>query len=571
MTDFNQFGLKNELVQAVAQLGFKSPSPIQQKAIPILINETTDIIALAQTGTGKTAAFGLPLLHKLDTNNPQTQALILSPTRELCIQIRDEMVKYSALMQRVNIVAVYGGASITEQIRQIKRGAQIIVATPGRLIDLLDRKAIRLDTASTVVLDEADEMLNMGFRDDIDTILEAAVQRRESWLFSATMNNDVRRIAKRFMNKPIEVAVAKENVGNENISHKYYVVQSRYRYEALQRLLDITPDIYGIIFTRTKQDAHEVSERLVKDGYKVSALHGDLDQNMRTKVMTKFKNRQLQVLVATDVAARGIDINDITHVINYELPDDPEVYTHRSGRTARAGKTGTCISIVTPKEILKIRRIERIVSSKFDKKEVPQGSEVIKHRLTGLLEQISETEPNPEFADRYAPLINEHLSKFSNEELINKLLFMQLSKAIETYKQAPDLNVRVKDKPALSGSKSETVRLFINLGKKDGLTNKKLADFIADSLDFDYKSIDRIVVTELSSYFNVPTGMAEYVLENLSAHKYNGRKIRVDHAEERPARRNSRRGFDDGAMASKPYRSERQSYASSKSGFRKKY
>lgn len=580
MTNFNQFGLKNELVQAVTQLGFTSPSPIQQNTIPLLINETTDIIALAQTGTGKTAAFGLPLLHKLDPDNRQVQALILSPTRELCIQIKDEMVKYAAFMSDVQIAAVYGGASITDQIRQIKKGAQIIVATPGRLIDLLNRRAIRLELTATVVLDEADEMLNMGFREDIDTILEAAEERKEAWLFSATMNNDVRRIAKRFMHDPKEVAVAKENVGNENIAHQYYVVQSRYRYEALQRLLDVTQDIYGIIFTRTKQDAHDISEKLVKDGYKVSALHGDLDQNMRSKVMAKFKNRQLQVIVATDVAARGIDVNDISHVINYELPDDPEVYTHRSGRTARAGKKGICISVVTPKEISKIRRIERIVNSKFEKQEVPQGNEVIQYRLAGLLEQIGDSEPNPSFVKKYGSLIQEQLSHFTPDELITKLLYMQLSSAIDAYQNAPDLNVSVKDTPRSASGAGDTVRLFINLGKKDGLSNKKLADFIADSIDFDYKSIDRVTVTELSSYFNVPTDMADYILDNLAQQKYNGRKIRVDQADEKPARRSGgsggfrSRSDDFGAGRKGGGRAEvrgegKKGY--SKSGFKKKY
>lgn len=575
MTNFNQFGLKNELVQAVTQLGFTSPSPIQQNTIPLLINETTDIIALAQTGTGKTAAFGLPLLQKLDPENRHVQALILSPTRELCIQIKDEMVKYAAFMDDVQITAVYGGASISEQIRQIKKGAQIIVATPGRLIDLLDRRAIRLDQAATVVLDEADEMLNMGFREDIDTILEAAEQRKEAWLFSATMNNDVRRIAKRFMNQPKEVAVAKENVGNENIAHQYYVVQSRYRYEALQRLLDVTQDIYGIIFTRTKQDAHDISEKLVKDGYKVSALHGDLDQNMRSKVMAKFKNRQLQVIVATDVAARGIDVNDISHVINFELPDDPEVYTHRSGRTARAGKKGICISIVTPKEISKIRRIERIVSSKFEKQEVPQGNEVIQYRLAGLLEQIADTEPNPAFIKKYGNLIQEQLSHFTPDELITKLLYMQLSNAIDAYQNAPDLNVNVKDAPRSASGSNDSMRLFINLGKKDGLSNKKLADFIADSIDFDYKSIDRVTVTELSSYFNVPSNMADYILDNLAQQKYNGRKIRVDQADERPARRPRARSYGEPDYAGSGRKGgrgdQRQRSSASKPGFKRKY
>lgn len=536
--NFNQFGLRNELLKAVEALGFTQASPIQQQTIPLLINEITDIIALAQTGTGKTAAFGLPLLHRLDEEDRNTQALILSPTRELCMQIKEEMDKYSRFMDNVHIEAVYGGAPITHQIKAIRQGAQIIVATPGRLIDLMNRRVIKLQNVTTVVLDEADEMLNMGFREDIESVLEAATSREEAWLFSATMNNDVRRIAKRFMNEPQEVAVAKENIGNENIEHQYFAVQNKDRYEALRRLLDITPDIYGIIFTRTKQDAHDVSEKLVKDGYKVSALHGDLDQNMRTKVMGKFKNKQLQVLVATDVAARGIDVNDITHVINYELPDDPEVYTHRSGRTARAGKKGICISLVTAREISKIRRIERIVNSKFEKQTIPAGKEIIEYRLRGFIEQIEAVNPDASFEKKYQHIIHEGLEHLSKDELINKLLWLQLSPTIDAYHNSHDLNVSVKEGNKASTAADGTARLFINLGKKDGLTNKKLADFIADSIDFEYKAIDKVTVTELSSYFNVPADMVDYIMEHLPRQKFNGRKIRVDEADAKPTGRN---------------------------------
>lgn len=537
--NFNQFGLRNELLKAVEALGFTQASPIQQQTIPLLINEITDIIALAQTGTGKTAAFGLPLLQRLDEEDRNTQALILSPTRELCMQIKEEMDKYSRFMDNVHIEAVYGGAPITHQIKAIRQGAKIIVATPGRLIDLMNRRVVKLHNVTTVVLDEADEMLNMGFREDIESVLEAATSREEAWLFSATMNNDVRRIAKRFMNEPQEVAVAKENVGNENIEHQYFAIQNKDRYEALRRLLDITPDIYGIIFTRTKQDAHEVSEKLVKDGYKVSALHGDLDQNMRTKVMGKFKNKQLQVLVATDVAARGIDVNDISHVINYELPDDPEVYTHRSGRTARAGKKGICISLVTPREISKIRRIERIVSSKFDKQTIPAGKEIIEYRLRSFIEQIEAVSPDTSFEKKYQHIIHEGLEHISKEELINKLLWLHLSPTIDAYHNSIDLNVAVKEaNKAITTAADGSVRLFINLGKKDGLTNKKLADFIADTIDFEYKAIDRVTVTELSSYFNVPADRVDYIMEHLPRQKFQGRKIRVDEAEAKPAGRN---------------------------------
>lgn len=535
MITFNQIGLKDELVQAVESLGFTNPTPIQQNTIPLLINETTDIIALAQTGTGKTAAFGLPLLHRLDEEERDVQALILAPTRELCMQITEDMAKYCQFLKNVSVVAVYGGASITDQIRNLRKGAQIVVATPGRLIDLINRRAIRLESVSTIVLDEADEMLNMGFREDIETIFEATQERESAWLFSATMNNDVRRMAKRFMKDPKEIAVAKENIGNENIVHQYFVVQGRHRYEALQRLLDLTHEIYGIIFTRTKQDAHDVSERLVKDGYAVSALHGDLDQNMRSKVMKRFKDKQIQIIVATDVAARGIDVNDITHVINYELPDDHEVYTHRSGRTARAGKKGICMSLVTSKDISKIRRIEKMVNSKFEKLEVPAGSEVIEGRLIGFLEKIENSSPDTTFESRYGKLVHDKLGHLNSEELINKLLWMQLSTTIENYSKAPDLNASFKEASRAS-TNDGSVRLFVNIGKKDGLSNKGLADFIADSIDFEYKLIDRVTVTDLSSYFNVPANAVEYIKDNLTQQKFNGRSIRVDEALERPDR-----------------------------------
>jgi len=546
MMTFNQFGLKDELIQAVHSIGFTNPTPIQEKTIPLLISTTTDIIALAQTGTGKTAAFGLPLIHNIDPQSKNTQALVLSPTRELCMQIKDELVKYSQNLN-INIVSVFGGASITNQITQLKRGAQIIVATPGRLMDMIDRKVINLKHTTTVVLDEADEMLNMGFKDDIDQILEFTEAREQAWLFSATMNNDVRKIAKKFMNNPTEIAVAKENVGNENIEHKYYVVNNKHRYEALQRLLDIVPDIYGIIFTRTKQDAHDISESLVKDGYSVSAIHGDLDQKMRSKVMDRFKKKQLQVLVATDVAARGIDVNDITHVINYELPDDPEVYTHRSGRTARAGKKGVCISIISSREIAKIRRIEKIVNSKFSREDVPSGNEVITAKCNNLIHQISLLEPEEEFLDFYNNNLKEILSQYTDEDIIQRLLWLNLRGVFDAHANADDLNLSIKEnnRSESTSSKGDT-RIFINLGKKDGLNPKKLADYIADSLDIEYKSIDRITVTDLSSYFNVPNQYVDFIIENIAAQKYNGRKIRVDIAEERgSSRRGDRKRFGD--------------------------
>jgi len=533
---FSEFGLKEELVQAVQALGFTEASPIQQKAIPLLVQETTDIIGLAQTGTGKTAAFGLPLLHKIDLDEHSVQALVLSPTRELCMQIQAEFVKYSKFMKGIHSIAVYGGTPIGTQIRELRQGnVQVVVATPGRLIDLLERKAIDLEKVRILVLDEADEMLNMGFRDDIDFILKNSPVRDSTWLFSATMNNDVRRISKRYMNNPIEVSVAKENVGNENIEHQYYVTSAHLRYEALKRLIDFAPDIYGIIFTRTKQDAQDISEKLMREGYQVSPIHGDMDQKMRTKVMDRFKRKQLQVLVATDVAARGIDVNDITHIINYELPEDPEIYTHRSGRTARAGKTGICMSLVTNREIGRIRQVERIAKTKFHKKDIPDGSEVVRKRLFNFLDKIEQAEPESGFAEFYKSSIHERFEAMEKDELIDRLLWLQLKDSIADYSSAPDLNASFDNRNA-SGPKvrGESVRIFINIGKKDGLTEDKLIKFVEDMTDLDAKSISRITVTELSSFFNIPGDSYEFVSSALSQRRFNDRKVRVEEADRKP-------------------------------------
>ncbi len=425
MEHFQDFGLKEELVQAVQDLGFTAASPIQQQAVPLLVRETTDIIALAQTGTGKTAAFGLPLLQQIDTSNTEVQALVLSPTRELCMQIQAEFVKYSKYLKDINTLAVYGGTPISNQLRELRRTVHVVVATPGRLIDLLERKAIDLEHVKILVLDEADEMLNMGFRDDIDFILKNSPVREATWLFSATMNADVRRISKRYMQQPKEIAVARENVGNENIDHQYFVTNAHHKFDALRRLLDFTPDIYGIIFTRTKQDAQDISEKLMREGYQVSPLHGDMDQKMRTKVMDRFKRRMLQAIVATDVAARGIDVNDITHVINYELPEDPEVYTHRSGRTGRAGKSGICMSLVTNREIGRIRQVERLAKTRFHKSDIPDGAEVVRKRLFHFLEKIENAESLTGFGELYQKSIHEKFAGLDKDELINLLIRIQ--------------------------------------------------------------------------------------------------------------------------------------------------
>ena len=526
--------MREELMRAISDLGFETPTPIQLKVIPQLLAEPIDIIGLAQTGTGKTAAYGLPLLQHVDVSVKHVQCLVLSPTRELCMQIQEEMTKYGTYMRGLRVCAVYGGVPISGQIREVKAHPQVIVATPGRLIDLLERKAISLEHLQYVVLDEADEMLNMGFREDIDLILKNTPAREHTWLFSATMSNEVRGIAKRFMKDWKEFSVAAANTTNENIDHQYYVANHHNRFETLRRLLDFTPGIYGIIFTRTKQDAQEVSEKLMKMGYPTSPLHGDMDQKMRSKVMERFKSKALQCIVATDVAARGIDVNDITHVINYELPDDPEVYTHRSGRTARAGKSGICMSIVSPKQISNIRQIERLVKQKFHKSDIPDGAEIVRKKMFFYMEQIATAQPQADFAKLYRDSIHDQFAEVDKDELIRKLIWLQLKDTIEIYQHTEDLNAGYDRKESKEGrSGNRYVRLFINLGEKDGLNEQKLMQFIVESTDVEPNTIDRMTVRDMSSFFNVPGDAAEYIIEHLSNKKFKGRKVRLEEAEQR--------------------------------------
>ena len=533
MVTFKDFSLREELTRAVSEMGFENPTPIQAKVIPYLLSNPNDIIGLAQTGTGKTAAFGLPLLHNIDVAQKHVQALVLSPTRELCMQIETEFQKYGQYMRGLKVTAVYGGVPIGGQIRSLKAGAQVVVATPGRLIDLLERKAISLEDMKCVVLDEADEMLNMGFREDIELILQSATQRERTWLFSATMSNDVRKIAKRFMSDYEEFAVAAANATNANIDHQYNVTNHHNRFETLRRLLDFTPGIYGVIFTRTKNDAQEVSEKLMKMGYHVSPLHGDMDQSMRSKVMDRFKSRALQILVATDVAARGIDVNDLTHVINYELPDDPEVYTHRSGRTARAGKSGICMSIVSPKEISNIRNVERLVKQKFNRSDIPDGAEVVRKRLFYHLEQIATAEPITDFADVYLNSIHERFADMEKDELIRRLIWLQLRETIDAYHDAADLNAGYEGGDRGSRGPRDSVRLFMNMGEKDGINSPgKLLEFVTGATDIEANLVQRITIRELSSFFNVPGSAAEFIITALSQKKHKGRKVRIEEADQ---------------------------------------
>ncbi|MDX1718939.1 MAG: DEAD/DEAH box helicase, partial [Salegentibacter mishustinae] len=465
MNKFEQLGLNPSILKAVEDMGFTDPSEIQEKAIPVLLNEDTDMVALAQTGTGKTAAFGFPLIQKINVSKKHTQALILSPTRELCLQITNELKNYSKFEKGLNPVAIYGGASITDQARQIERGAQIIVATPGRMQDMINRNLVDISKIEYCVLDEADEMLNMGFFEDIKAILSHTPKEKHTWLFSATMPKEVATIAKKFMRTPIEITVGSKNQGTSNVSHEYYLVNSRQRYEALKRLADANPDIFSVIFCRTKRDTQKVAEKLIEDGYSAAALHGDLSQNQRDLVMKSFRSKQIQMLVATDVAARGIDVDDITHVINYQLPDEIETYTHRSGRTGRAGKSGVSMVIVTKSEMRKIKSIERIIQQKFEQKDIPDGMEICRVQLFHLANDIKETKINHEI-DAYLPSINEVLEDFTKEELIKKFFSVEFTRFFNYYKNSEGLSS--PSAPADGGGSGDSTRYFINVGAKDG-------------------------------------------------------------------------------------------------------
>ncbi|MFC5045947.1 DEAD/DEAH box helicase [Aquimarina hainanensis] len=538
MNKFEALGLDESIIKAVNDMGFESPSEVQEKAIPILLEEETDIVALAQTGTGKTAAFGFPLIQKTDSSSRITQGLILSPTRELCLQIANELKNYSKFISGLHTVAIYGGASITEQAKQIKRGAQIIVATPGRMQDMINRKMVDISNIGYCVLDEADEMLNMGFYEDINSILSHTPQDKNTWLFSATMPREVSTIAKKFMSNPVEITVGHKNTGSKNVSHEYYVVNSRDRYNALKRLADANPDIFSVIFCRTKRDTQKVAENLIEDGYNAAALHGDLSQNQRDLVMKSFRNRQIQMLVATDVAARGIDVDDVTHVINYQLPDEIETYTHRSGRTGRAGKSGVSMVIVSKSEIRKIKSVERIIKKSFEKKEIPSGEEICQVQLFHLANDISKSEINHEI-DSYLPSINEVLEAFSKEELIKKFFSVEFSRFHNYYKNAKDLNT-VSDRDHYNDRESST-RYFINVGEKDGFDWMKLKDFLKEALDLGRDGVNRVDVKESFSFFNTGSELQDKVLEVFDNYTLEGRKVNVEISKDSRRNRGKRR------------------------------
>ncbi|GAA4817677.1 DEAD/DEAH box helicase [Litoribaculum gwangyangense] len=538
MNTFQDLGLNEDLLHAITDLGFTKPSEVQDKAIPILLNNETDLVALAQTGTGKTAAFGFPMLQKINIDSRTTQGLILSPTRELCLQITNEMKLYGKYCKGLNVVAVYGGSSITDQARDVKKGAQIIVATPGRIKDMISRRLVDISKIEYAVLDEADEMLNMGFYEDITDILSNTPEDKCTWLFSATMPKEVSVIAKKFMENPQEITVGNKNESTSNVSHEYYLVNSRDRYDALKRLADANPDIFSVIFCRTKRDTQKVAENLIEDGYSAGALHGDLSQNQRDLVMKSFRNQQIQMLVATDVAARGIDVDDITHVINYQLPDEIETYTHRSGRTGRAGKTGISMVIVSKSEVRKIKSIERIIKQQFQKKDIPDGMEICEVQLMSLANKIHNTEINHEI-DKYLTSINALFEDTSKDELIKKFFSVEFTRFFNYYQKSKNLNVsessndREESGRDYSRGKSDSTRYFINVGSKDGFDWMKLKDFLKEQLELGRDDIFKVETKESFSFFNTENELKEKVLAHFTDFKYEGRFVNVEESQNR--------------------------------------
>jgi ATP-dependent RNA helicase DeaD len=555
MQSFETLGLSGEIVEAVRKLGFEQPTPVQAKAIPVLLKGDQDVVALAQTGTGKTAAFGLPLIELIDDFDKSTQALVLAPTRELCLQITSDFEKFSSSVKSLNIVSVYGGASISDQIRKVKRGTQIIVATPGRLMDLLERKVVNLTDIKFVVLDEADEMLNMGFKDDIDHILSHTSDDKRVWLFSATMPREVRSIASNYMSHPVELTVGEKNQGNQNIEHQYMIVDEKDRYLALKRIVDYNLDIFGVIFCRTKMDTQRVAENLIKDGYNADALHGDLTQQQRDRVMKNFRSKALQLLVATDVAARGIDVNNITHVIHMNLPDEIEFYTHRSGRTARAGKTGISIALITRKEVQKIRQVEKAIQGKFEKKLVPTGVEVCEKRVINIVHRLREVHLTEDEIAGFLPAINEELKDLSKEEIIKRFTALEFNHFLDYYRDAPDLNKTDKGDRYEKESGGRYVtgdRLFINLGKMDGLDAGKLLAMICDRSNISRDKVGKIDLKGAYSFFEVEKDFTEVVKDHLHGFEYKGRIVRIEITESRQesssrssGRTKSRRGGEE--------------------------
>ena len=539
---FTELPLNPNLLKGIEDLGFTSPTPVQEAAILQLIIEDRDLIGLAQTGTGKTAAFGLPMIQRIDVKNKNVQGLVIAPTRELCVQISNDFKSFSKYMKGLSVATIYGGASMDKQAREIKSGAQIVVATPGRLMDMMRRRMIKINKVSYSVLDEADEMLNMGFKEDIDGILEQTPDDKLTWLFSATMPKEVAKISKSYMNNPIEITVGGKNVGAENIQHIYYNVPERERYNAVKRILDFHPNIYGLIFCRTRRTTQEVADKLLKEGYSAAPLHGDLSQMQRDKAMDKFREKTLQILVATDVAARGIDVDNITHVINYHLPDEVESYTHRSGRTARAGKKGVSIAIVSNKDQNKIKQIERKIQAKFEAANLPSGKEICEQQLMGYVNKIKNVKINDEINELIPP-IYESFEDFSKEDVIKRMISIEFNQLLSYYENSRDISSSNKDRKGRSNIEDHE-RFFINLGHNKGLNKGGLLRLICSNTNLDSKAVGAIDLYNDFSFFEVEKSLSEKILSGLKDKEYDDNSFVVEIASKDGGKRKRSRGSD---------------------------
>lgn len=543
MNNFEELNLNGDIISAISELGFSKPTPIQELVIPVLLDSNRDLVGLAQTGTGKTAAFGLPMIQKTDTKKKQTQGLILSPTRELCIQIAKDLQAYSKNNKNIRVTAVYGGSSIETQIKDLNKGSHIVVGTPGRTLDLIKRKKLKLENVSVVVLDEADEMLSMGFKEDLNSIMEKTPEEKQTLLFSATMPAEIVKISRRFMDDPVELSAGNKNIAAENVKHVYYEVQARDRYMALKRIADINPMIYGIIFCRTRRETKDIADKLIQDGYNADALHGDLSQAQRDSVMTKFRSKHLQLLVATDVAARGLDVNDLTHVINYNLPDENEVYIHRSGRTGRAGKSGISLSILHMREKHKLRSVEKIVGKKFEKKLVPSGKEICEKQLFNLVEKVEKVEIDETQIEPFIDVIYKKLEWLSREDLIKKFVSVEFNRFLSYYKNAKDLNLshdsgddrgkKRKDKKDKKGRREIKTdvgfsRFFINVGGSTNLNPASLIGLINKFTGERDIDIGRIEIMKNFSFFELDSAFEKKVLQSFKDADYHNVPLVVE-------------------------------------------
>ncbi len=569
MTSFEELGVNENLRRAIEELGFENPMPVQEKVIPVLLNGDHDVVGLAQTGTGKTAAFGLPVIQRIDIQRRVPQALILAPTRELCLQIAGDLADYSKYVDDLEVLPVYGGSSIESQIRQLKKGVQIIVATPGRLIDLINRGVVKLNDVHTVILDEADEMLNMGFVESLNEILQHVPEDRTTLMFSATMPKEVAKIAANYMKNPEEIVIGNRNEGAENVRHIYYMVNARDKYLALKRIVDNTPNIYAIIFCRTRRDTQEIADKLISDGYNAEALHGDLSQAQRDLVMKKFRDRVLPILVATDVAARGLDVDDLTHVINYGLPEDTSVYTHRSGRTGRAGKTGVSIAIIHSREKGRLREIERIIGKQFERKEVPTPEHIIEKQLYSLADRLEKVEVPEEEIDKYFRGVSKKLSWLSTDDLLKRVLSLEFNRLLAYYKDAPKIDF-IDEKPAKgekgskkgkrfenNGNKDRRTaepgmaRIYVNVGKADGFFAGNLIELLNKNVPGKRVDVGRIDLLSDYTLFDIPESDAKRTVAALKGSEFFGKRIYSEVASEDKDYRE--KGKRDSAKSKKDY------------------